>query len=96
MTLDDDKARRTAIAGGDFSGVDVGTLTDTERRMLVDAAGEEIPDVSGFALMPGQRLTVWAPYRYVTEQYVTRFATQPTVQTQFLIWQSASGPTLDG
>ena len=88
MRIDDEDARRGALAAGDFSGVEA-ELDDYERRLLVDAATEELPDVSGFALEPGQQVGVWAPYHYVATQYITRNLTEPGVQASFLDWHSS-------
>ena len=89
MRIDDDDALSRAVAAGDFSGVGDAELDDYERRLLVDAAAEEMPDVAGFALEPGQKIGVWAPYHYVATQYITRNVSDPGVQAAFLDWHSS-------
>ena len=89
MRLDDDDALCGAVAAGDFSGLGDVELDDYERRLLVDAAAEEMPDVTGFALEPGQKVGVWAPYHYVATQYITRNVTDLGVQASFLDWHSS-------
>jgi hypothetical protein len=63
---------------------------------LTDAATEELPDVSGFALQPGEQMTVWAPYRHITINYATSRMTDPTMQATFLNFQSRLGVSPDG
>jgi hypothetical protein len=89
MRIDDDAGLRAAVAAGDFSGVGAADLDDTERRLLADAATEDMPDVAGFALEPGQKVGVWAPYHYVATQYITRNVTDPGVQASFLNWHNS-------
>lgn len=96
MRLDESDAVRQAVSRGDFGELDARSLTDSEKKMLADAAGEELPDVTGYSFEPGQRITVWAPYRFVTEQYVTRFTKDPATQSQFLSWQNRAGINPDG
>jgi hypothetical protein len=89
MRIDDDDGLRASLAAGDFSGVEGVDLDDYERRLLADAATEDMPDVAGFALEPGQKVGVWAPYHYVTTQYITRNVTDPGVQANFLDWHNS-------
>ena len=42
----------------------------------------------GFALEPGQKIGVWAPYHYVATQYITRNVSDRGVQAAFLDWHS--------
>jgi hypothetical protein len=96
MVLDENDSIRNAIASGDFSTVDASRLDDYERRLLTDAAGEELPDVTGFAFQPGERLTVWAPYRHITINYATTRMTSPAMQAEFLNYQNSTGINPDG
>lgn len=96
MAMDEDDAVRGFVRAGDFAAVGEGGLDDYERRLLTDAAGEDLPDVSGFSLQPGERLTVWAPYRYVAINYANTFMTNPQMQADFLNFQNAMGPSPDG
>jgi hypothetical protein len=96
MQLDESDAIRLSVARGDFEAFGVPSLTDSEKKMLVDAASEELPDVTGYNFGPEQQLTVWAPYRFVTEQYVTRFTKDPATQSRFLSWRNSAGVSPDG
>jgi hypothetical protein len=89
MRIDDEDDLRRSVAAGDFSDVGGAELDDYERRLLADAATEEMPDVAGFALEPGQQVGVWAPYHYVATQYITRNLSEPGVQAAFLDWHSS-------
>ena len=96
MALDSNDTVRLAIAGGDFTAVDPGALDAYERKLLTDAATEELPDVTGFALQPGERVSVWAPYRHIAINYATRSLTDPAVQAAFLNYQNRIGVNPDG
>ncbi len=89
MRIDDDDALRAAVAAGDYSDLGGADLDEYERRLLRDAATEDMPDVAGFALEPGQKVGVWAPYHYVATQYITRNVSDPGVQATFLDWHNS-------
>ncbi len=95
MRIDDDDALRAAVAAGDFSGVGA-DLDEYERRLLSDAATEDMPDVTGYALQPGQKVGVWAPYHYGATQYITRNVSDPGVQATFLDWHNSLAANPEG
>jgi hypothetical protein len=94
MQLDHDPNVRSRIAAGDpsaFGGE--GALSDYERRLLIDAANDEWPDVTGFSTTP---VTIWAPYRYITTQYVLRSLTSDVSQATFSRYLNSAGVNPEG
>ena len=71
-------------------------LNDYERLLLMDAAGEAMPDVSGYALGPGEQVTVWAPYHFITTQYVLKNLANDAKQAEFSRFLNAAGINPDG
>jgi hypothetical protein len=95
MQFDQDSDLRGRIAAGDASAFgEDGSVTEYEKRLLIDAAAEDWPEVSTFAFTPGD--TFWAPYRYIATQYVYRNLTADVDQARFSRYINSAGPTPDG
>lgn len=89
MLLDVDAEAARLIA-------DDAALSDYERRLLLDAAGEELPDVTTFALTPGEQVSVWAPYHYIATQYVFKNLTNDAHQAEFSRFMNSAGVNPEG
>ena len=85
---DDDEVRRRLLAA-EFTAAEAAELTEYERRLLIDAATEDLPDVTGY-VAGGPKVEWWAPYRHITVNYVGMNLNDPSVQASFLDFQNSS------
>lgn len=89
MAMDDDDAVRRRLLAGEFTSEEAAELSDYERRLLTDAATEDLPDVTGY-VAGGPKVEFWAPYRHITINYVGLHVNDPSVQASFLDFQNSS------
>ncbi len=89
MAMDDDDELRRRLLAGAFTPEEAGELTESERRLLSEAATEELPDVTGYSV-GGPKVEFWAPGRYATIDYVGQNLSDPSIQASFLHFQNTS------
>lgn len=75
MEMDDDDAVRRSVVGGDYGGAD---LDAGEQILIRQAAGEELPEVLGFAAQ------VSMPSRFAAIDYIGKNLSSPQAQGSWL------------
>jgi hypothetical protein len=95
MAMDDDDAVRRRLLAGEYSDEEAAELSAYERKLLTDAATEDLPDVTGYDA-GGPKVSFWAPYRHITLNYVGLNLTDPSLQASFLDFQNSSAANPEG
>jgi len=88
MAMDEEPVRQKVLHG-EWDEVGGGGLSPDERALLLAAAEQELPDVTGFSF--GSPLVVNAQSHFDVIQHVGGNLTDPMAQGSFLAWQQSRG-----
>jgi len=88
MAMDDEPVRQQVLRG-QWEQVGGTELSADERAMLLAAAEQELPDVSGFAF--GTPIVVNAQSHFDAINFIGANLTTPSTQGSFLAWQQQRG-----